>query len=153
MKRGYTLIEVIITISIIAMLTSIVSLGASYYRKTTDKMKNQAILTEIKAFLSFSKSYCREKNQPGQIFIDEKGKYMKMNLLGKEVKVINFNYDFSIGSNFSNQIVDINSEGFITKYGTFYIYKDNQNIGKITIAVSIDTVRVYENDIVEIKEN
>ena len=153
MKKGYTLIEVIITISIIAMLTSIVSLGSSYYRKTVDKMKSQSILTEIKAFLSFSKSYCREKNQPGQIFIDEKGKYMKVNLLGKEVKVINFNDDFSIGSNFSNQIVDINSEGFITKYGTFYIYKNNKNMGKITIAVSIDTVRVYENDIVEIKEN
>lgn len=151
MKKGYTLIEIIITLSIIAILTSIISLGSNYYKKTTDKIKNQAILTEVKTFLSFAKSYCRSKGESGEIFIDENGEYIKFICFTKEVKSINFYDDFTIGSNFDNQI-SINDEGFITKYGTFYMYKNNQVIGEITIAVSIDTVRTYDNDIVEIKE-
>lgn len=151
MKKGYTLIEIIITLSIIAILTSIISLGSNYYKKTADKIKNQAILTEVKTFLSFAKSYCREKGESGEVFIDENGKYIKFICFTKEVKSINFYDDFTIGSNFNNQI-GINDEGFITKYGTFYMYKNNQVIGEITIAVSIDTVRTYDNDILEIKE-
>lgn len=151
MKKGYTLIEIIITLSIIAILTSVISLGSTYYKKTVDKIKNQAILTEVKTFLSFAKSYCRGKGESGEIFIDEKGKYIKFICFTKEVKSINFYDDFTIGSNFDNQI-GINDEGFITKYGTFYMYKNNQVIGEITIAVSIDTIRTYDNDMVEIKE-
>lgn len=150
MKKGYTLIEVIITLSIIAILTSMISLGANYYRKTTDKMKNEAILAELKSFLSFAKSYCREKNNPGEIHIDQDGKYLTFNVLRKQIKSINFYDDYIIGGNFNSQIIDINSNGFITKFGTLTMYKNREVIGVTTIAVSIDTIRVYETDIITI---
>ena len=150
MKKGYTLIEIIITLSIIAILTSIISLGSNYYKKTADKIKNQAILTEVKTFLSFAKSYCREKGKSGEIFVDESGKYIKFICFTKEIKSINFYDDFTIGSNLDNQI-SINDEGFITKFQTISIYRDGEYIGKLTIAVAVGTMRVYESDMIEIK--
>lgn len=150
MKKGYTLIEIIITLSIIAILTSIISLGSNYYKKTADKIKNQAILTEVKTFLSFAKSYCREKSQSGEIFIDENGKYVKFICFTKEVKSINFYDDFTIGSNLKNQIT-INEEGFITKFDTISIYREGEYIGKLTMAVAVGTIRVYESDMIDIK--
>ena len=151
MKKGYTLIEIIITLSIIAILTSIISLGSNYYKKTADKIKNQAILTEVKTFLSFAKSYCREKGESGEIFIDEKGKYIKLICFTKEVKSINFYDDFSIGSNSDNKIV-IDSEGVIIKSGTISIYRCGKYIGRITIDVGVGTIRVYESDIIKIED-
>lgn len=151
MKRGYTLIEIIITIAIISILTSVVSLGSNYYKKTSDKIKNQAILTEVKEFLSFAKSYCREKNESGKISISSESDRMIFWVNYKLIKEIEFKNDFKIGGNFNNGIIDINNEGFITKYGTISIYKNTDYIGIITIAVSIDTTRIYENDILEVK--
>lgn len=151
MKKGYTLIEIIITLSIISILTSIISLGSNYYKKTADKIENQAILTEVKAFLSFTKSYCRSKGERGEIFIDENGEYIKFICFTKEVKSINFYDDFSIGSNSDNKI-EVDSEGIITKSVTISIYRFGKYIGEITIDVGVGSIRVYESDIIKIED-
>lgn len=146
MKKGYTLIEIIVTLSIIAILTSVISLGANYYKKTTDKIKNEAILAEVKVFLSFSKAYSRKRNVVTKIYIDENGKFMTINEGLNRIKIIEFNSGFSIGSSFTNTDIEINSQGFITKSGSFFVYKNYNEIGKVTVSVGNDIIRMYEND-------
>ena len=145
MKKGYTLIEVIITLSIIAIILSITTLGFNYYKEQVNRIEAKSLLLEIKSLLSLSKAYCRKNNINGNIYLDLNEK--KINFSSDKVMSEFIDFDkvevgdeFNIKSNFSNSTITINDEGFITKAGTIELYIGNQKYDELRIAVGMDII-------------
>lgn len=150
-RKGYTLIELIIVIAILAIITSIVSLNVSKFRKTINKIQIESAINEARSILSFGKSYCRKNKVTGMIIINintnnfsflvnEKGYEIK-----REIKSI---YNLEINSNFPRGYINIDKDGYIKSSGTIG-FNSNSYIGTIKIGVGNDIIGVSEVDIIE----
>ena len=69
MKKGYTLIELIIVLSIMLIFSSLASLGYNFYKNSVEKIKLESTALEVRELLSFSKAYCRKNEITGNILV------------------------------------------------------------------------------------
>lgn len=158
MKKGYTIIELIIVLSIISLISSIAIVNVSKAKENLEIIEFNNVASEVKSLLSFAKSYCRKNKVPGQILVgldrktitfevsQAKFAITKKIILGKNIEVgSNFKVSSSLTSNNNN----ITEEGFIKSAGTILLtYKNSKKI-KLTISVGNDIIRKYENDNLE----
>ena len=70
MKRGYTLIELIIVLAIIAILMLPTLNISKYYREVAGRVKGKSIINEVSNLISYSKYYCRHYNSYGLIEVN-----------------------------------------------------------------------------------
>lgn len=155
MKRGYTLIELIIVLSIITIFSSITIINISKFKESMDIIEFENIGTEVKSLLSFGKSYCRKNKVPGKFIVGLDRKTITFVVTDKNFpisKSIKLKNDMDIGSNFysskdiktdENNITD---EGYIKSAGSIVITNSNKKVIKITISVGNDIIRSYTND-------
>ncbi|MDI9216123.1 MULTISPECIES: type II secretion system protein [Clostridium] len=148
-KGGYTLIELIIVLSIIALLATVGFSGVKYFKDKSESLKLQNNVYEVRALLSFAKSYCRKNKVVGNIAINKNKKEVVFEVLElnhKLTKILKLDNDINVSSNFQGGINNINREGFIKTAGTISLsYKNNKFI-EITVSVGNDIIRGNDID-------
>jgi len=148
-RKGYTLIELIIVIAILAIITSIVSLNVSKFRKTINKIQIESAINEARSILSFGKYYCRKNKVTGMIIINTNNFSFLVSEKGYEIKrEIKSIYNLEINSNFPGGYINIDKDGYIKSAGTIG-FNSNSYIGTIKIGVGNDIIGVSEVDIIE----
>lgn len=155
MKKGYTLIELIIVLSIIAVISSIATINIVKFKEKMEIIELNSVANEVKSLLSFGKAYCRKNKVSGQILVGSNRRTVTFEVTNKEfpiTKTIRLNKDIEVGSNFkvsSSSTSDNNNityEGYIKSAGTITLtHKSNKRIN-ITVSVGNDIIRSYESD-------
>lgn len=155
MKKGYTLIELIIVLSIIAVISSIATINIVKFKEKMEIIEFNSVANEVKSLLSFGKAYCRKNKVSGQILVGNNRKTITFEVTNKGfpiTKTIKLNKDIEVGSNFkvSSSITsdnnNITDEGYIKSAGTITLtHKSNKRIN-ITVSVGNDIIRSYESD-------
>ncbi|MDU5110918.1 MAG: prepilin-type N-terminal cleavage/methylation domain-containing protein [Clostridium sp.] len=155
MKKGYTLIEVIIVLSIMLLLSSLASLGYKFYKNSVEKIKLESTALEVRDLLSFSKAYCRKNEITGNLSVELDRKSISFTVDNNKApikKVIKLEDGLEIGSNFSGNN-KVSEEGFITKAGTINIRSAYLNKSlELKVSVGNDIIRVSdknEGDIID----
>ena len=145
MKRGYTLIELIIVLAIVAILMLPTLNISKSYIEAIGKVKGKSIINDISNLISYSKYYCRYYSGYGVIEINSsKGKITFKDTSGKSkvIKTITLEDGFRFVSNNS---LSINKLGHVQS-GTIRIMDKNGKLYKVTISTGVDTVNVYEGE-------
>lgn len=155
MKKAYTLIELIVVLSVITIFSSIVIVNIVKVKENLDEIEFKNLEAEVKSLLSFGKAYCRKNKVPGQILIGSDRKtieFLVTNSLSPIRKTIKVKDGIQIGSNFSSSgdiktdSNNITDEGFIKSAGTIVITNNKNKRIDITISVGNDIIRSYTND-------
>lgn len=155
MKKGYTIIELIIVLAIISLISSIAMVNIIKVKEDLEVIEFKNSANEVKSLLSFAKAYCRKNKVPGQILIGSDKKTIVFEVSDKNYlfkKIVILSKNIEVGSNFkvsssetssNNNVTD---EGYIKSAGTITLsYKNNKKI-KITVSVGNDISRSYESD-------
>lgn len=145
MKRGYTLIELIIVLAIVAILMLPTLNISKSYIEAIGKVKGKSIVNDISNLISYSKYYCRYYSGYGVIEINSsKGKITFKDTSGKSkvIKTITLEDGFRFVSNNS---LSINKLGHVQS-GTIRIMDKSGKLYKVTISTGVDTVNVYEGE-------
>ena len=137
MKKGYTLIELIIVIAIISVLLLPTINIANSINSTINRAEAIGFCNELSNMISYAKFYCVKNASYGEIEIN------------KSVGTVNFK-DKKKGVNskckfLTVYILKINNLGHIDS-DTIQILDGNGNIHKIAIATGVDTVNIYEDN-------
>lgn len=155
MKKGYTLIELIIVLSISTLLFSISVTNIVKFKENMNNVEFENTAVEVKALLSFAKTYCRKNKVPGQIIIGSDRKTITFQVTDRNFpinKSIKLKDNIEIGSNFTSSTDiksdsnNISDEGYIKSAGTIVITNDKNKVIRITISVGSDIIRSYSND-------
>ncbi len=151
MKKGYTIIELIVVLSIITIFSSIVIINVGKVKERLDDIEFKNVEAEVKSLLSFGKAYCRKNKVPGQIIIGLDRKTIKFAVTGSLspiTRVINLENGIEVGSNLKvsenlkQDANNISDEGFIKSAGTITITNKSKSKSiDITISVGNDIIR------------
>lgn len=141
-NRGYTLLELMVVISIILIISS---LGLKI-KNSIDKVMNEArmesSISDICNILSYGKYYCKVNSIEGAIEINKDigqivlyedvkgGKVIKKSALSRGVSFVS-SFKFKVTSTGNLQA------------GTIYIKDKYGKVSRITISVGVDTVNIY----------
>ena len=146
MKKGYTLIELIIVLAIISILI-LPSINISKsYSESIMRIKGKSIANEIGNLISYGKSYCRYYDILGLIEINkEEGKIVFKDISGrtKIIKTIFLEDGFKF---VTNDTFSISKLGNIQKSDTIRGIDKNGKLYKVTISTGIGSVNIYEGD-------
>ena len=141
MKKGYTLIELIIVIFVMCIIISIGSISISVVKNTLNTLKVNYAINDITNFLSYSKYYCKNNNVNGVIFI-RKEDTMEL-ICVSNGKTSSEKLSLPKGLHFTtNYQINCNSNGVLSS-DTIYFYDNDNKAYKITISVGIDIINCY----------
>lgn len=145
MKRGYTLIEIIIVLTIIAILMLPTLNISKSYIETIRRVKGKSIINEISNLISYSKYYCRHYDSCGLIQVNSsEGKitFKDTSKKSKAIKSIVLEDGFKFTRNNS---LSINKIGHIQS-DTIRIIDKGGKVYRVTISTGVDTVNIYEGE-------
>ena len=141
-SRGYTLIELIVTMAIIIIL---VSISCNFVRVITEPMRKVKVdgsVSDIYSIVSYGKQYCSSNNCRGVLdisrmrneiaFCNEKYEEIRKIKLPDEVRILSRNEAW------------INNTGYLTSAFTIKVIDTADSRYDITIAVGMDTVTIRE---------
>ena len=146
MKRGYTLIELVLVLAIITILMLPTLNISKSYREAIRRVKGKSIINEISNLISYSKYYCRHYDSYGLIEVNSnEGKITFKDTSGKRkiIKTILLEEGFKFTSNNSFEISKI---GNIQKSDTIRVIDKEGKVYRVTIANGIGTVNIYEGE-------
>ncbi|NFK73988.1 prepilin-type N-terminal cleavage/methylation domain-containing protein [Clostridium botulinum] len=140
-KKGFTLIEVIASLSIILIIFSLTLSVKDIYSTISNDIESKSALYDVENLLSYSKAYCKKNKKSGEIQIDnirnrilfEKDGLttVKKVILPRKIRIIS-----------KNDCIQVTSNGHI-KQGKTILFQDNKNnIYKVTIATGIDPINI-----------
>lgn len=142
MKRGYTLIELIAVMSILAILLGSGFTIVSIVSALKIEVEFEDDIGEISSILSYGKAYCRKNNTSGEIIIDTAGKKVSFRDTKKIIKTADLSEIVRVTFNgTSSSIININEEGYLKKACNIEV-KNGKKRKVITIAVGADKVTV-----------
>lgn len=145
--RGVTLIETIVSITLLIILLSIGSLGYNFFNKINKELKNEAIISEITDLIIYGKSYCSNYETSGKIVFNnsDENREIRFTVNGVRIATINNFSDLYFVKDDGSKIeeafwLDINNTGVATPMTITLMNKENEK-HKITIAVGSNRVR------------
>lgn len=151
-KKGFTLIELIITLNILVLLTTVTFTSIKAYNNRKINSKVNRYSYEIKSLLSYGKSYCRKYKSNGNFFIDTKDNVFVLQVVEKEKalkRVVYLEEDFSLLYNYKGNSIGINKDGYIKDACTISLTYKDKVVKEIKIGVGNDIIGVTEGDAIE----
>lgn len=140
-KKGFTLIEVVVSIFIITILFSVGVSLSKFSHSLSDNMESSAYIYEIQNLLSYGKAICREKNEYGKITVKaSKNEIRFIEGWDNIEKLVNIPEGMRIIS--SDISVLITPDGKISKGNTIKIIDKCGERHDITIGVGIDLITI-----------
>lgn len=136
MKKGFTLIETVLTISIILMVTAYGLLKTTDYNKMKVNLDVSLSKSMILALINDGKEYCRMKHSSGYVLFNKDSQIVGFYSEGRKVDGFNmpsgvkiYNINSDLGK------VRIDNTGFTSDACTINLKDNNNNIETITICV------------------
>lgn len=143
MRRGFTLIEVMVTVSIIMVVASFSMPIITGYKKIKNENDIKVCQMMIMSMINNGKLYCRERNKSGYVLFDIVKDEVTFYCDNKKIDKFIFPKGIdlkSINTKFSK--VDINNLGITSDAGTIVIRDENNTNYEITINVGVGHVEI-----------
>ena len=138
MKKGFTLVELIVVLSLILIISSFSFISLKSFLETKNKIKTKEFLYEIEDMISYGRSYCINNNISGRFVIVENENTQELIFeIGKGV-IRKAEYDKTLEVYEKNKVyplstaINIESDGSITSK-TIYLRNKNNEKYKISI--------------------
>lgn len=139
MKKGFTLVELIIVLSLILMICSFSFISFKGFLETKNRIRTKEFLYEIEDTISYGRSYCINNNIPGRfVMIENKNNEELVFETGSGV-IRKIQYDKVMEIDKTNKLyplittININSDGGITSTS---IYLKDRNNEKYKISIT-----------------
>jgi type II secretory pathway pseudopilin PulG len=143
MKKGYTLMEVLVSISIIIIFFSFSLIGISKYKDLKNDIDIELCKNEIIGIINYGKQYCRENERIGYVLFDSVSNQVKFFCNNKRIDSFKFPKGVTMYSiNTDNATIDIDKTGFTSDAGTIRIRDGKGIIHTITINVGVGYVEI-----------
>jgi len=145
MRRGFTLIEMILVIAIMSILVSFSVISLSYYKSIKNKIDADFFCNATVGFINNSKMYCRENSCSATITFDLAKNEIKLenglNMINKLVFSNKITL-YEVEGRRTNSDIIIDKDGFSNDACTI-ILKDNNLIEhEITMRVGTSYVKI-----------
>lgn len=135
MKKGFTLIELTLSLAITAVITAAIYASINGYLNYKSNLTNKICINGIEMFISKAKIYCYSNNIEGFIFIDmDKNKLIFSSKIA-EIDTYDLEKKTLYMTNFSSNKIQIKSSGKITTSGSLYFRDEKRNIHRIAIQI------------------
>ena len=147
MRRGFTLIEIIIVLSIMSLIGGCSVVSIRYYKTLKNKVDSDYACSSVVSFINNSKIYCRENYCTANIYFDMTKKEMK---LAYEMKVVNKLIlsnkitSFEITGRRKGGEIQIDNYGFSNDAFTITIKDNNEKTHHITMKVDTGYVSIID---------
>lgn len=126
MRKGFTLIEVLIAVSITSILMSLLLFSASNYNRIKNEIDVEISQNTVLGMINSAKQFCREKSKPGYVLFDIDKNEVDFVSDNKKIDCFILPKGMSINSiNTQYSRVDINKDGITSDAGTI-VLKDNK---------------------------
>ncbi|MCM8711027.1 prepilin-type N-terminal cleavage/methylation domain-containing protein [Clostridium sp. SYSU_GA19001] len=137
-KKGFTILEILIVISIVILLSASSLITSSNY----NRMKNDIdlIMSEnmILGIINDGKQYCRKKQKPGFVFFNIINNEVSFKCDGKKIDSFTLPEGIKINSiNMKLSKIDINKNGIACDAGTITLRDNKNNLYSITVNVGV----------------
>lgn len=145
MKKGYTLVELIIVMAILSILLVPTLNLTNSYKTTINRIKGKSVINDLSNLISFSKYYCRHNKVNGKLEINKvqgEATFKDMSGRGKVVKSIYLPEGFEFKT---INLLNVTTEGYIQS-DTIRVLDNDKNTYKLTISTGVDTVNIYEGE-------
>ncbi len=143
MKKGFTLLEVIITISILLIIASISLINISNLEKQKNDTDVELCKSMILGIINDAKQYCRENNKSGYILFNSAESKIGFYSSSKKIESFVLPEDVNIYSiNTNESKIDIDKFGFTSDAGTIKLRDKRGSLYTITINVGAGYVEI-----------
>lgn len=142
MKKGFTIIETVISLSIMLAILTIAFLGRSSLKRYEEKLAIEHAASSIVGFINYGKSYSRSYKIPSYIILNGENNLMLVSN-SKNIHEINMPHGINI-SKFNDKTINIKSKGYVSDACTIKIKSQSGFKKEISIMVGTNYVHVKE---------
>ena len=148
-KKGFTLIELVASLSILGIIFSIGSGSYKIYKSTYSDIKVNHALYEIEDTLSYGEIYCKNNKIAGVFYIKQNGNILTVGLkdrLNNSIKQVNLSDSLFLDMNINpskGQTLNINSDGKIQS-GRIAFKDVNGTRYELTVRVGANLITIRE---------
>lgn len=136
MKKGFSLIEVLVAIAILFIVASISLIGISKYNDIKNDVDLNMTESSILGIINYGKQYCREKEKSGFVLFDISANEVGFYYQNREIDGFKLPNDIKIDPATTNlNKIDIDKYGFTSNAGTIKLMDRNNKLYPITINV------------------
>lgn len=136
MKKGFSLIELLVVMTIIVIAASISLLSISKYNSIKNGVDLNMTESSILGIINYGKQYCREKEKPGFVLFDLINNDIGFYNQNREIESFKLPKDIKIESiNTNSNRIDIDKFGITSDAGTILLRDSKNNLFIITINV------------------
>lgn len=147
MRRGFTLIEIIVVIAIMSIIGGCSIVSVRYYKTIKNKVDADYYCNAVVSFINNSKMYCRENSCSATITFDVERNEMKLNKGTHMIRKLTFSNKITLddvnGRKYNNDIV-IDNKGYSNDACTILLKDNNSKPHKITMRVGSEYVKIIK---------
>lgn len=153
-RKGYTLVELIVSLAIVSIVCSIGFMGTNIYKEFSYQMGKKHLFYEIEDTLTYGKKYLDEKNKYGIFSIEDKGDRINVSVKvnGQSIREVEFKKYVSLYyENYIEQksleTLAIDSNGNIESKTIFFQDKNGaRNILAVTVSGNYTSLREWKGE-------
>ena len=144
-KGGFTLIETIVSISIVVFIFTSAASLAILNKNIEKEIKYDSDIYEIQNLLTLGKAKCRKENIEGEVSIDAINNEMYLYSYGRDSNSLFRKIELSDDSSYAGKgwNIHLDDRGRFLSGKTIFI-RNSDEIKDITIGVGVDTIRIKD---------
>ena len=141
--KGYTLMELIVVMAIIAIMLSFCTLGGKWYKTYLNRIDTNYTGDSIFIFITNAKQYCREKESRGCICFNTIDNQITFVCNGKLRDSFQLPKGFNLyGTNLTDNMINIDGKGFTSDACTIKFRDKEGRLHSLTLCVGTAYVEI-----------